>query len=84
MMDGKIKECSFFTTCVACGQRYLPKYFHSDKCVMGSSDHVCDPARLKRREEQLRHDWDEESPYCECDDLDCKFEYIETMMNEMQ
>ena len=85
----EIREVSFSVKCVACGAKYKPKYlwFVNDsgkrECI-GASDHVCDPARLARKEERLRHEWDDPENYCECDDLDCKFEYLDAIRNEME
>ncbi len=85
---GYIREHDATITCVACGARYKYKMFWNDDGTHGvsSNDHVCKPKTLKakaRRERKRAHE-SEESPYCECDDLDCKYEYLDYMMNEMQ
>lgn len=84
-----LRECSFTQKCVACGARYRPMYYMDESKIIGkqvvmSSNHVCDQARLKKREEQLRHEWDDPDNYCDCGDLDCKFEFIDAMRNEME
>jgi hypothetical protein len=84
-MIGELREASFLVECVACGKKYRPKYFFvgPTKCIP-SSDHVCKPSDLKKREAKYLLQEQNASPYCECDDLDCKFEYLEQMKNEMQ
>lgn len=81
---GEVWESQFYNRCVACGARYRAKYLYVPGDIINVSDHKCDPRRLRRREKQLRREHDDDAPYCECDDLDCKFEYIDLMMNEME
>jgi hypothetical protein len=87
MKAGETRTARCWETCVACGARYHRKWHQpgdDPMQVIGASDHVCDPKRLAARERELRHEFDDESAYCECDDLDCKFEYLESLMNEME
>ena len=84
---GTVRVCYWYEKCVACGARYHPKYIKTGpniSDIVCCSDHVCDPKRLKKREEELRHEWDDPEIYCECDELDCKFEYLDILMNEME
>lgn len=79
-----IKECQFFETCVACGERYHPKYLkdHNDiKVLINVSDRHCDPRRIKKR--RIRERARQKECEGECTELDCKFEYLEEMKNEM-
>lgn len=86
MSDAIVKTSEFYYTCVACGARYHPKWLVgvNPMAVVPVSNHHCDPKRLAKREEELRHEFDDPENYCECDDLDCKFEYIESLMNDME
>ena len=82
---GETRTASFYLECVACKARYRPKYMRTAEYKMVCvSDHVCDPARLAKREEELRHEFDDPPQGCDCDDLDCKFEYLESIMLEME
>jgi hypothetical protein len=73
-----------YATCFACGAKYHPKYFYTANSITPASDHVCDPRRIKKRDQQLRHQFDDEPPYCDCDDIDCKFEFLESLKNGME
>lgn len=87
MQIGDVRACICYDTCVACGARYKPKYMKIGPEVRDMvcvSDHQCDPRRLAKREEELKHEWDDPEQYCECDELDCKFEFLDQMRNEMQ
>lgn len=88
---GELRTANFYLNCVACGARYRPKYFFFEGStpgrvgnVVGSSDHVCKPRQLRKHERELRQIDEVESPYCECDDIDCKFEFLDQMKNEME
>ena len=84
---GKTRVVEWYTKCFACGANYHPKYYRAGPNVgdvVCVNDHVCDPNRLARREEELRHEFDDDELYCECDDLDCKFEFLDSIMNEME
>jgi hypothetical protein len=84
-MSTEIREAKFAVECFACGAKYRPKWLYVDgKECTGVSDHVCNPRRLARAEARLRREWDEDEYYCECDDLDCKFEFLDSIKNEMQ
>lgn len=84
---GDVRTCRWLETCVACGGRYHPKYKKIGpalKDVVCVSDHKCSRRRLAKREAQLRHEFDDPPRGCECDDLDCKFEYLDEIRLEMQ
>lgn len=87
MQIGDVRVLRCYDECVACGARYRARYkkvgpeVRDMVCV---SNHKCDPERLAKREEELKHEWDDPEQYCDCDELDCKFEFLEQMRNEMQ
>jgi len=87
MEIGEIRILAHFDTCVACGARYRPKYMKVGPMIKDTvcvSDHRCHPARLAKREEELKHEWDDPERYCECDELDCKFEYLDQIKCDME